>query len=558
MSLIDLLNKSDVGQPEREIKSNLAHARFSTFINTDFPIEWLPYLSKFSHDAPWTYFDQDILQKIIDFLESDIERSATAVKAWENELSIAFNDFFNISRVAKSDYSLNSMSPKDNVIISNEVHPEYLWLCEHIFGNLISFFWGINRKKGDSVRAKFDLGNGERDLKNSKKEFFYYGFNDRVRNGIAHGEVHFRGDGIVYGKIDVAHEYKIDAPELLDSLDELRRTSNNLAIGLVLFLGRNKKELEEKSLFYLPKGLSHSIFISFASREGFEIVGLVDSKLALIGRQLQIFIKSIHRKRDILIYECLRIAKNLNEFTLKEHNRYFYEIDTTDSVSSSLALDVGKFNQCLENNDISGIPEAIETSLLWADEGKWAARIKSTLYIFKHHFILGLNKFKNDLSFEKATFKLRHSEVISTEGDHRLKLKIILNQQYNKDQIHAICTKLINGYRYSPLFKNGDRILKKKPSLRFPSYIWIIAYYKDGPLRWLGKRGWLSGNIAFSAEWMAKNTFDPIFVKNHECIIDNIRYQFKINENEYNEALSNIKEVVKDIKSESKTSRTTT
>jgi hypothetical protein len=72
----------------------------------------------------------------------------------------------------------------------------------------------------------------------------------------------------------------------------------------------------------------------------------------------------------------------------------------------------------------------------------------------------------------------------------------------------------------------------------------MTAYYKDGPLRWLGKRGWLSGNMAFSAEWMKKNTFEPIYVKNHECITDNIRYQFKINEKEYNEALRSIDELV--------------
>jgi hypothetical protein len=537
LSLTDILSQSDIGQPEREIKYNLSRARFSTFLNPDFPEEWLPYLSNFTQKAPWTFYDHELIKKIIDFLESDIERSAKAVEAWDNELSIVFNDFFNTSKVAKSDYSLNSMGPKDNVIISNEVHPEYLWLCEHIFGNLVCVYWGVNRKKSHSVKAKFDLGNGERDLKNSQRDFLYFGFNDRVRNGIAHGEVHFRGDGIVYGKKDVAHEYKIDASELLDSLDQLRRTSNNLAIALVLFLGRNKKELEKKSLFYLPSGLSNSIFTSFASREGFEIVGLVDSKLALVGNQLQIFIKSMHRKRDILIYECLRIAKNLNEFTLKDYDRYFYEIDTKDSVTSSLAVDVSKFNRCLENDNISGIPEAIETSLLWADEGKWVARLKSTSYIFKHHFILGLSTINKNLSFNKYPFIIRHSEVISTEFDHRLKLKIIIDQQYNNDQIHAICTKLVNKYRYLPLFKNGDRILKKKLSLRSPSYIWITAYYKDGPLRWLTKRGWLSGNIAFSAEWMVKSTLDPIYVKDHESITDNIRYQFKINESTYREAL---------------------
>lgn len=544
MSFVQLLEQSDLGKAEREIKSEKALNRFQYLLNEDFPKKWLPFLYNFTSKRPWVFFDSEVILEMIQFLELDSERSANGIKAWENELSIVFNDFFNSSKVASSDYSLDSKSPRDNIVITNEVHPEYLWLCEHIFGNLVSLFWGINRKSSSPVKARFDLGNGERDLKKNKRDSFYNGFNDRVRNGIAHGEVHFRGDGIVYGKKDVPHEYKLDASQLLDTLDELRRTVNNLAIALVIFLGNNKKKLEDKYIFYLPSGLSNALFVAFSSREGFQIIGLVDSKFSLVGKQLQIYIKSIHRKRDILIYECLRIAKNLSDFITEEYDRYFYEIDTRDSISSSFGLNVKLFNQALLEDDIAYIPEVIDASLLWSDEGKWPARIKTYSYIFKQHFFQGINKFKKESNSDGPPYMVRSSEIISTEDDHRLKLKLLIDKSYNEDQIHCICQKVVRKYKYRPFFKKKDRLLKKPSSFRVPSYIWISAYYKDGPIRWLGKRGWLSGNIAFNAEWTSRDSNEPIYVKDHEIIKDNIRYQFKINEQAYEKVIKDVNDLI--------------
>ena len=113
-------------------------------------------------------------------------------------------------------------------------------------------YWSV-LKKGD-VRGKYDLRGAVNLINQKGHHFLIEGYNDDIRNAVAHGEVVFRGlESIQYGP-DVAN-VNFASFQFLSVFDCLWRTSNNLAFALLLFIARNKDDLANTNEFILPPSI---------------------------------------------------------------------------------------------------------------------------------------------------------------------------------------------------------------------------------------------------------------------------------------------------------------
>lgn len=547
--IVDELKNVSLDAADKSVREHEIKNEFKNFLTEESESIWLHSLYQFATNSPYKYWDKETLSACLNILEKDKERTLSSISSWDSQTSIAFSNLFQKTSVDLIDSSLDQKRAKDLLRISTEVHPEYLRNVEHVFGNLLCVYWGILRKGG--VKAKFSLKSVIPFLEKSDKNFLLSGFDDKIRNGIAHGEIHYKGDGIVYGEIGTEFEYKIDSFQLLDKYDELKRTINSLALAILLFGCRNQKIINE---FSWPSGIIECFIRESFSRENFSVNGIVESSYALIGPQLQIGVKTELKKREIILIDCLRIAFEILKINNKTYNRILFDIDTGDSVTSMMAFDVEKLKSHFKNNsEISQVSDAIELNLLWSDENNWKSRLKVYRYLLKTNLNLYMRESKKQ--FRETVFKntqdyeIRNVEKQATDEKLRLKIKVVPKGRNDLDSeaVKKIAREVISTFRYKPIKVQKSDLFDTKRLPGLPDYIWVTVHKRNGTLRWLGSRGWLSGNILCESEWIRKKSDQSIMVKNPEEVDDDIRYRFKIDVDAYNSAVKSVNDLVKDV-----------
>jgi hypothetical protein len=131
-------------------------------------------------------------------------------------------------------------------------------------------------KKG-SVDADFDITKAESLLRSKGYEELLSGYDAKIRNGIAHGQVRFGLSDIQYG--DNRFPYKLQEDEFLYIFDTLWRTSNSLAIAILLFIARNHSSFLETTNSMLPTGIISLIVAAETEREGLSFKGVIESEV---------------------------------------------------------------------------------------------------------------------------------------------------------------------------------------------------------------------------------------------------------------------------------------
>lgn len=548
--VVDLLKNVELDSADKKVRESNIRKIFGEYIEQETPSIWVNSLYPFVATSPCQYWDPETVDTCLKVLENSRDRTLSSVSAWESQISIAFSNLFQGTALDSIDGCLEQRKPKDILKISTVVQPEYLRLVEHTYGNLLCMYWGILRKGG--VKANFSL--------KSVSPFFekinptlLHGFNDRIRNGIAHGEIHYRGDSIIYGEIGTDGEYKIDSPQLLDNYDELRRTSNALAIGILLFGCRNANGLKNHNW---PSGIVECLIKNFFLRDNFRIDGLLESSSPLVGTQVNIGFSTKLKKREIVLIDALRATYHIHEVNKKHYDRIVFDIDVGDAVSSLLAFDFKKLREYFSANaPIDEISDAIESNLLWSDEHSWRSRFKVFKYLLKSNFILQMKEAKKQIKSvlcgNSLEYEIRDIEKQLAGDKYRINIKVVPNKRkgIKKEEVKSLVYDLIKFYQHKLISVDKRAPFEKKRLMPGrPAYIWVTLYKRNGPLRWLGSRGWHSGNILCIAEWVNKKEYPPIMVKEPEELEHNIRYRFQIDQQAYNEAVEAVGNLLEDLK----------
>lgn len=197
VGLRDLLVNDPLALADAELRRREGLVRFAHYLPPDAEDIWPRTSSRFVAHAPWRYWDAETVDACLDILERSVERTAAAISAWSAELGTGFEGLLHPAPAHAHEISLRSDRPGDLVMLATELHPEYLRRTEHVFGNLLTVYSGVLRKGG--VRGKFTLRGAADSLKAQGLDLLQIGYDETLRNGIAHGQVVFTGSGARYG-----------------------------------------------------------------------------------------------------------------------------------------------------------------------------------------------------------------------------------------------------------------------------------------------------------------------------------------------------------------------
>ncbi len=336
--------------------------RFSKWLPNDCANEWACILSKFVLNPPLTYWNEDIVDKALHLLEIDTQKTLDAIDCRYQEIDNGIDNLFRASTKKQFENSLDLNKASDILLLAHEIHPDYLFIVEHIFGNLIILYRSVARKKG--INGKFDLVGTVNILKDLGFDILLGGYDEKVRNAIAHGQVYFRGINIQYGELQ--YKYELAPFEFFERYDLLWQTCVSIAISLFIFLARNKATNKIK----LPISINRLLASSFVERNDFEIRDYMISELEKNGFQLHVLIATTNFSRGTIIKDCVHFAigmYRLNEFAVK---RILFDIEySKKTLSGLLIIDFQKLKLLLDSSaPFERINEVIESNLLWYDE----------------------------------------------------------------------------------------------------------------------------------------------------------------------------------------------
>lgn len=497
-------------------------------------------LQPFVEDAPWRYWGVTVVERALTLLEEDVGRTVSAIEERSAEISSGLDNLFRRSRVASMERTLDHHKARDLLLVSTDFHPEYLRWAEHAFGNLVRLYWSVAKKGG--VAGKFDLRGGTDQLRHRGHASLTDGYSDRVRNAITHGQTVFWGTDISYGQVT-----RLSASAFMAQFDSLCRTTNALALGLVLFWLRNRGHIHLTRS--IPLGLLGRLVAGAIERPGCRFLGVLESKTASGRAQLQSAVSLRSRSREEAMLVAFRVAGHLVGLGVERCERVVVEIDHGAPINSIVMIKFETLRELLkEDAAVERLEEALDgTSLLWFQEPWIRTRLRAWKNIIRAVWrgqraiairdwqAAGLAKGKN-------RFRIRAMENVSVGGTARMTVLAVLRTPGDgddKETIRAVLEEIARWARRKRI-RARDVVLEGGPSFRKrPSHVFIDLFKEDGTIRWLKSGGWESGNLVAVAErvWGKRA---PVFVTNAQEEYHSVRIRYEMDKAAFVAAIANL------------------
>ncbi len=545
----EFLTNNSQNRADKELRRRQGLVRFSEYLPSGVDSVWPCTLSRFTQARPWSYWDPATFEKALELLEGSKERTLLAISTWAHSVNLGFDNIFRKAPISDHEEFISESDSADLLRMATGFHPEYLRYAQQIFANLLTPYWAV-LKKGN-VEGKFDL-NGAIHLMQSKGcGLLIAGYDDRVRNAIAHGEVFFRGIGIQYGP-SVAR-YEIASYEFAEKFDTLTRTSNALAAALLTFIARNET-LRATLRTQLPLSIVSLITAADYEWNGLSVVGVVESNLRRTGKQLHIFLKTPIRHSTAILLEAARISMRLIDYGASDYSRFLFDVDHGTSVSSTVAIPASHLAQLLQDDaPFSHIGELFtETQLLWFSERKKVAQFKvfslllgSNMRLFGEDYLTHLQS--AGLLRGAGRYLIRRIKNRSAGGIPMLHVLAVLRRPAdasNKELLKQICLRIISSVSRRWIRPKTSILEKGRNWPKQPVYVWVALYRLDGTIRWLDMGGWPSGNLIVEAEWISNNHKPPIFVRRPQEIWKGLRFRYEMDLQAVAKAASEVADVI--------------
>lgn len=474
-----------------KLQQQVGQEYFGEFLSPSINPLWFRILSNFAKDSPLRYWDKEVIRFALDILEADKQRSIDAIVEWKNRIAIGFDNLIRRASIERFEENLSTTKAPDLILLANEFQPEYLRRCEHIYTNFIILYWAILKKK--TVQGKFDIASALSLLSSKHFQPLIEGYDDKVRNGIAHGQVVYGWDEIKYG--DSEHPHKLQVYDFLNLFDTLFRTSNSLAIAILLFVANNQNLLSGTKNV-LPISIIILIASAGVERRDLTILGAVESEMNSGNMQLFILLKTGFINRTSVILDCARTALHLLDAGATGYSRYLFNIQQRYGVDSLLAIKVDKLEH-LQHEPYERFAEILDTQLLWNDEHRILNLIKAFRiiliangqfywksyieYLQQHGLLIGRNR-----------YYIKRVENSSAGGIARVHIYVTLkypSDADNKEILKAIAGELIKKFLKQRFPVNPSKLGKRFNWKKYPKYVWISLYRFEGTTRWVTSNG---------------------------------------------------------------------
>jgi len=513
---------------ENEIKSKAILRSFSDYISQ--PLQDYHYsLYRFCSIRPLMYVDDNSVKVILDFFNSNVNGTLTALESFRNQISKSIFSLIRENPSWSHEESLSLDSPERIIEFESIWHPEYQRYSEHVLNHLIQIPLYILGKAKAKDYNSLTLGSRVEMLRNNSLPNFCEGFNSIVRNSISHGTVYFQQENIHY--VDKKADIHLSHFEYSDTFDQLVTTCNSIVSALLLFVGQNWSSVTSFGLEKLPLGLRFLLIDGITSHDGFKAVSMLESTTIAGKKQLNAVCTIRSKSRSIHIYEAVSVSRAIVIFGGKDYDRYFVSLQCGPTVPASIAIDGKHLRDVLSNNTpIEKLPkELFETPLLWYD----ASTLKSRYYLFSSFFKPRLKKVWMELITDWkdaglevlfSLYELRAVENNSSEKEGRINAYVVLKVN---DKISDALILRISRHAVRKLRRK--RIRRKSISCEFgmpvnPKYVCIRFYSKDERLRTLKSFSWANRELVACSEWISpRSVMDYFYTKDFHLSANRLR-----------------------------------
>lgn len=529
----DFLVKNPLGKSEGELRRLQGLAHFSDYLQPTVDDIWPKVLSTFATTRPLTYWNKPVLDQALSVLEIDPRRTLQALTTWYPRVGLGIEYLLRLSPAAADEGSYSATTGIALTALANTFHPEYLRRCEHIFTNLITVYWAILKRGG--VAGKFGISGAAARITTTGQTALLSGYDENVRNAIAHGEVTFEGNAIRYG-LDVS-TYRLSTYDFFDRFDAIWQTTLSLTIALIVFIARHSQNAAS-NMPQLPTAIVTLIAAAELNHGGMSVVGLAESVTVRGGKQLHISVRSAYRKRAALLLECSRLSLQLLRSGASDYARYLFEIDQGGGRTSMSTILPDKLGGLISTNapfeQIGAIFD--EGQLLWYDESQASMFMKNLWLSFSSGTRLGWYRWLSSAQAKghfatQSKYEIRKIENTSAGGIARVKALVVLRNRADADShalIRNVIRSVVQRLSWSLMETNPSRLGKHLNHYARPEYVWVQLYKSDGPIRWLQGCGWPSGNLIAEGELIRGRQLQPIFVKKPDEIWRDLRLRFSM------------------------------
>ena len=489
---------------------------------------WPILLYKFISEIPFRYWNKENVLLALNLLEKDKQRTIEGLERFASRLNIAVTNIDIVSKGILNEKSISLDKPLDLIILSTEIQPEYLRLSEHIFGNLICLSWFVINKAKNS---KYVPKNAVSVLRSNGIEHLTEGFDDDIRNKLAHGRVSYTDYKIIYEDEHGNKSVYVDA--FLKEFDNLIKTNNALIIGLILFLARNDNIARK----VVPSSLLVRLAFTHVDRTGMKFLGApetIDEENNKIT--IHVAYESEHKSRNVSVLDILHLSKSITEYSTNRYVSITFQINHPKiNVPSQILIDPIKFREHYDKNvDIDQMQDVLgNNALLWHDESAFVAKLR----VLKYSFVTYYKYLYPKLLWHEHNIKTYGHRYFIKEVEERnilykVRLNIVASLKYPEDAddveaLKKITKSIINKYKWKFYWVGKGSLGKERFILcRRPTYIWVNLYKNEMSLRQISQGGWFGDNLLLIAEKI-RGINKPIAIKKLSEKWKGILFQFE-------------------------------
>lgn len=550
MTISRLLGPDPLAGFEHEASIHRIEARFRDLIPDDcLPKEAL-VLRPYIENPPLVYWDETTASEILDLMEAGVQRTFEALSFRSDCLHRGLENLHRESPATAHQEAYNHGHARDLLILANTFLPEYLRFAEHVLGNLAPVIWSLTKKGG--ISGAFVLKNAMSHFRAKGPISLTVGYDDRVRNAIAHGQVKFTGLDIEFG---AEYPRKLSSLDFLRLFDDLVRTCVGLGLAIQLFWLRNKNHSKAPS--NPPLSIVTLAAAGSVTRNGLRFIGAVESTTPLAGRQLHVALASDSRSRNQMLLESCRVARELLDQGALAFDRYLFEIDCGRDIPTLVIVKPAVLRQLLaENAPASRLTEILtDSQLLFSDEPRivtslraWSKIAKSAAKKVGQDVLAEWHK--SGLFSARGRYSIRDITNLSVDGIARVEIRaMLLHPDFAMDQrmVDAIVKDSVRVGRTRFVKSRSGSLDRGIPWPKLPCHVFVLLFRRDGPMRWLQRDGWAGGNLVAIGErvWGGR---EHVLVKKPQAVLGKIKVRYEVDPEEAASALAAIENLVADLR----------
>jgi hypothetical protein len=432
---------------------------------------------------PQKLFNENVYHRYLNFLNTYITKESEFIVAYkeiEHDINIALKTLYEVNN---HDYH-EKLVPTDSIqvlsFIEKNIHYNYLNLTESVFHKFIKLIAIQERQKRSKPISGLDIYNCVEELAKSDFNFITSGYNNTMRNGIAHGWIVYKEREIKYkGKRGSPVEF--ETSKVIRMFDEMLDVCNGLCLALEVFYILNKEKFSHLDLS-IPKQLLIQELRAQTNAPRWQVIDCLESEIIGDKKQLNVFTKNSLRALDEVNYYTFRTAV-FAEYFAPGYDRYFFSLDSKFSFNGFGGYDgkILRTQRLKGNDDLVGYTGVLEGNLLYFKPNfelpRWLRKINTLASIFKSMYKITIHEHTN--YYFKKRYEIRDVKA------HTRNFKIIINDP----SIHILLEEpeeIINFIRTKQKKLINQTIRKSKATLKKPfvyfmgtEYIRITLYDRD-------------------------------------------------------------------------------